>query len=171
MFQSSNRKQAFAGVLSERCSSASVKVQSVAGHSVTDQFALKEPENDTTVCAHHRHTAQLCRKYLKLCVRSMPLCCFISNLLIYFPLTESAREIRGVAVELRDTGSSAAPCGICTHTHTVPQSCVSTVLASPPRGVGSSCGRLAVELKNVPEKHSERKKLNRRQLWIMETRI
>lgn len=96
--------------------SASVKVQSAAGHSVTDQFALKEPEDDTTVCAHHRHTAQLCRKYLKLCVRSMPLCCFISNLLIYFPLTESARETRGVAVELRDTGSSAAPCGICTHT-------------------------------------------------------
>lgn len=74
---------------------------------MTHQFGLKEPENDTTVCAHHRHTAQLCRKDLKLCLCSMPLCCFISNLLIYFPLTESAREIRGVAFELRDTGVRA----------------------------------------------------------------
>lgn len=137
---------------------------------MTHQFVLKEPENDTTVCAHHRHTAQLCRNDLKLCLCSMPLCCFISNLLIYFPLTESAREIRGVAFELRDTGVRARLQRRVASARTLAQPHRS-VLASPPRGVGSSCGRLAVELKNVPEKHSERKKLNRLQLWILETRI
>lgn len=82
----------------------------------------------------------------------MPLCCFISNLLIYFPLTESAREIRGVAFELRDTGVRARLQRrvASARTHSAPQICVSTVLASPPRGVGSSCGRLAVELKKCP---------------------